>query len=363
MLSGQSTSVQGTFSYPLFVILKTEFSIQMFGTSFLKIGQYLTAGCSERSSQLGEVMASIFGSSQTKKLSTQNVAVARAAMPAHATPTLAMKPVAAAKGHLPSSEIHGRTLKLKEIVSRRSLNESQRRKLCYEIGHAVLDHSRVMKSPNFSVTSAFDLRHMAELYDRFFFESHCLALAGHFGINFRWSKRMTSTGGKTVRTTHLERRSGVLHTRYEIVLSAPLLFQTFADLQRPIRVTGVLCTNRLQAMQRILEHELIHLVEMLVWGDSCCAAPQFQSIAGRLFGHTEHKHDLITQQERAARKFNIRVGSRVMFQHEGARHVGTVNRITRRATILVVDAQGQLYDDGLRYRKFYVPLSHLQPAP
>lgn len=248
---------------------------------------------------------------------------------------------------------------LKELVSRQTVAEAERRRRCYQIGQDVLHQSSTMKSNNFSVAGVRDLQRMAEMYDRAFFGGHCLALANHFGMRFRLSKRMTSTGGKTVRTTHTDRRTTLQQTRYEIVLSATLLFQTFGDLQRPIRVTGVLCTNRLQAMQRILEHELIHLVEMLVWDDSCCAAPRFQSIARRLFGHTEHKHDLITQQERAARKFNVRVGSRVKFQHEGATYVGTVNRITRRATILVEDPSGQLYDDGMRYRKFYVPISHL----
>lgn len=263
---------------------------------------------------------------------------------------------------LADHEVRQRTLALREIVSRRRLAEGDRRRLCYQIGQQTLASSRAMKSPNFLLTTTNDLQGMAERYDDFFFEGHCLAVARHFGMQFRWSKRMTSTGGKTVRTTHTHRQSGKQHTHYEIVLSTPLLFQTFGDLQRPIRVTGLLCTNRLQAMQRILEHELIHLAEMLVWEDSCCAAARFQSIASRLFGHTEHKHDLITQRERAARKFNIQVGSRVYFQHEGGRHVGTVNRITRRATVLVADPTGQLYDDGERYRKYYVPLSHLRPA-
>ena len=266
------------------------------------------------------------------------------------------------RGQLDSKELLHRTQELKQIVSRRTWSVGQRAQVCDEIGGQVIGNSRSMQHVNFSATQASDLQRMAELYDREFLDSHCLTIARHHGIQFRWSKRMTSTGGKTVRTTHVDRQTGQPVVRYEIVLSAPLLFQTFSDLQRPIRVTGVLCSNRLQAMQRILEHEMIHLVEMLVWKDSCCAASRFQSIAGRLFGHTEHKHDLITQQERAAHKFNIRVGSRVRFQYEGARYSGTVNRITRRATVLVLDASGQLYQDGKRYRKFYVPLSHLRPA-
>lgn len=260
------------------------------------------------------------------------------------------------------SEFRARKDRLRDIVCHRRLEASDAKALTGEIGRKVLNVSRVMRCNNFTLTSNVDLQRMAELYDRYFFDGHCLTLARHQGMQFRWSKRMTSTGGKTVRTVHTDRRTGLQQTKYEIVLSATLLFQTFSDLKRPIRVTGLLCNNRMQAMQRILEHELIHLVEMLVWEDSCCAAPRFQAIAGRLFGHTEHKHDLITQQERAASKFNIRVGSHVQFRHEGSWYKGTVNRITRRATVLVTDASGQLYDDGARYSKYYVPISHLRPA-
>lgn len=251
---------------------------------------------------------------------------------------------------------------LKAIVSQRAFSGEQRERMWAEIAQTVLAKSKVMRSDNFQVTSGADLQRMAELYDEKFFDGHALAVARSHGIEFRWSKRMTSNGGKTVRYVQAARRGESPATRYEIVLSATLLFQTFGDVQRPVRVTGLLCKNRLQAMQRILEHEMIHLIEMLVWEDSCCAAPRFQTIAGRMFGHTEHKHNLITQQERASEKFNVRVGSHVQFTLDGTRYVGIVNRITRRATVLVVDPQGQLYGDGKRYRKFYVPLSHLELA-
>jgi hypothetical protein len=250
---------------------------------------------------------------------------------------------------------------LADVITRRVMPEPQLRKLSHEIGECVLASSRAMQDANFSATSPRDLERMAEMYDALFFESRLLPLARHYNMSFRWSNRMTSAGGKTIRTGHRHQRTGELVVQYEIALSASLLFQTFRDLQRPIRVTGMVCTNRLQAMQRILEHELVHLAEMLVWDDSCCSAARFQGIAGRMFGHTEHKHELVTQHERAAKKYNIRVGSRVTFLFEGQQLVGKVNRITRRATVLVQDPQGQRYSDGLAYRKYYIPLSHLEP--
>lgn len=257
---------------------------------------------------------------------------------------------------------HPEREQLQGIVSRMKISEQDRRVKCLEIGERVMASSKAIDSPNFRSIAVADLRLMAELYDAAFFEGACLSLARRFGMSFRWSSRMTSAGGKTIRTTMRDVATGQPQVKYEIALSSTLLFQTFSDLQRPIRVTGVLCTNRLQAMQRILEHEMVHLAEMLVWDESCCAAPRFQGIAHRMFSHTEHRHELITQQERAATKFNVRVGSMVTFQHEGKRYIGSVNRITRRATVLVCDLGGQLYSDGKRYRKFYVPIVQLKPV-
>ncbi len=226
----------------------------------------------------------------------------------------------------------------------------------------VLQHSRAMADENFSATSVADLRLMSELYDSIYFDSSCIALAKHYGMAFRWSSRMTRAGGKTTRTVRRAtlRRAAEIH--YEITLSSSLLFQTFQDDSRPIKVCGRPCHHRLEAMQRIVEHEAIHLAEMLVWIDSDCAAGRFQAIANRLFGHTEHRHELVTQRERAAKLFDIRVGSRVYFMHDGHPVQGVVNRITRRATVLVESPQGEMYSNHKRYLKYYVPISGLKPS-
>jgi hypothetical protein len=116
----------------------------------------------------------------------------------------------------------------------------------------------------------------------------------------------------------------------------------------------------LDALQRIFEHELVHLVENLCWGHSDCAALRFQDVARRFFGHSSHTHNLITRRERAAAS-GIRVGSRVMFRFENRELSGRVNRITKRATVLVEDPAGAPYSDGLRYKAYYVPIRLLQP--
>ena len=87
---------------------------------------------------------------------------------------------------------------------------------------------------------------------------------------------------------------------YEIAIASSMLFDSFREADRRITACGVECQDRLEALQRIFEHELVHLGEQLCWGASDCSAARFQEIAGRLFLHRAHTHNLITRRERAA---------------------------------------------------------------
>ncbi|MEI8212602.1 MAG: hypothetical protein WCI02_10665 [Planctomycetota bacterium] len=223
----------------------------------------------------------------------------------------------------------------------------------------VLEQSQTMDGENFRRISDLDLERMAEAYDRQFFQGLCLPLARSFGLHFRLSSRMTRAGGKTTRQVFRTSTGKDAGTRFEIALSTNLLFQSFRRKGDRTRVCGIECTDRLSAMQRVVEHEMIHLCEMLVWIQSDCSARRFQGIAHRLFQHTEHRHELVTPQERAIREFDIRPGTRVEFEANGMRRCGIVNRITTRATVLVPDLSGPRYNDGHHYAKYYVPIQQL----
>ena len=250
---------------------------------------------------------------------------------------------------------------LAELLYRPHTHWTQRDTWQSAIGNKILNASKAMETRNFQRIAKQDLERMAEAYDQQFFGGLCLPLARSFGLSFRLSSRMTRAGGKTTRTVFRGTRSKPSHTHYEIALSTSLLFQSFRKKGDTIRVCGYECDDRLTAMQRIVEHEMIHLCEMLAWIQSDCSAGRFQSIARNMFGHTEHRHELITQQERAATEFNIRAGARVAFPFEGTVLQGVVNRITRRATILVEDLRGTRYSNGKRYLKYYVPIHQLRP--
>jgi hypothetical protein len=229
----------------------------------------------------------------------------------------------------------------------------------------VLDRSEHVRSGNFESIAVADLRLLFDDYDAEFFEGLLGRMLGEDcggRITLRLSDRMTRAAGKTIRR-QVKQRDGwrvIAGSEYEIAISTLLLFQTFDDIERPVTVTGLACRDRLEALQRIFEHELLHLAEFLAEGRSSCAQDQFQGLSRAIFGHASSVHDLVTPREIAAKAHAIRQGDLVAFDHDGTTRVGRINRITKRATVLVEDPAGRLFSDGRRYATFYVPVDRLR---
>ncbi|QDU98132.1 hypothetical protein [Lignipirellula cremea] len=252
-------------------------------------------------------------------------------------------------------------LNLQNLLRTKRLTQAEIEANRQRFYRTALEDSSYLDAGNFSKIHVSDIERLFHQYDQGVLAGLCRQSLGDTPLTFRLSSRMTSAGGTT---THQFKRQGNKKKTisYEIAISTTLLFQTFRDVERPIQVSGVTCRDRLEALQRVMEHEITHLCEMLAWGDSQCSQARFQTIARTLYGHRDHRHGLITQHERAATRFNIRSGDRVTFQVEGRVLQGFVNRITRRATVLVEDPKGSPYQDGKRYSKYYVPLPLLKRA-
>jgi hypothetical protein len=248
---------------------------------------------------------------------------------------------------------------LLQILASTSLDSQTAAARAAQIHATVLNKSKYLSDPNFGRIHTTDLALLFAEYDTAFFGGQIKRTLGEEPLSFGLSKRMTSSGGKTTKVTH--RLTG--KRRYEISVATTILFNCFSDLDhRPITACGIVCRDRLDALQRIMEHEITHLVEMLLWTKSSCAQDRFHSITRRFFGHLENKHNLITPRERAAVKFGIRPGSKVRFRFDGAQYTGVVNRVSKRATVLVEDPRGQRYTNGKHYAKFYVPVQSLEPV-
>ncbi len=251
-----------------------------------------------------------------------------------------------------------RLKQLADEVLSQTFDSSQIDRWQSEIHSQTVQLSRSIDKPNFSRVGRDDLVRMIRMYDDRFFGGRVLPMAKAEGLSFGLSSRMTKVAGKLVTNYPNGDYNG--RRQFELILSSSLLFQTFEESDRSVEVTGRPCRDRLEAMQRVAEHEFVHLIEMLIWNAGTCSQSRFQSIAKRYFKHTDYRHDLITQRERALMKFNIRVGDTVQFLHDGHTLTGRVNRITRRATILVQSRKGELFSDGTRYQRYYVPLDKLQ---
>lgn len=239
-----------------------------------------------------------------------------------------------------------------------------RQRLIYE---TLLARSALLQTGNFESIGGDDLKSLLELYNTEFFGGLLTTMVREDSggeVALRLSSRLTRAAGKTI----LRRKSvknpfgGFVRSHYEIAISTLLLFQSFDGGNRSVTIGGIICRDRLEALQRIFEHELIHLAEFLAWGKSSCSAANFKNLSGQIFGHVGVHHDLITPREVAAEKHGVRTGDLVYFEIDGRKVSGRVNRITKRATVLQEDPTGRLFSDGRRYLTFYVPLALLNKA-
>lgn len=252
--------------------------------------------------------------------------------------------------------------KLLNIVRRRQLSLAARQDAAHSVYQHMLTNSRLCKNGNFKEICNSDLGLLFHVTDEQYFDGHVGRLCEQKAsrpLSFRLSTRMTTSGGMTTMQTLKQRHSRSVE--FEIAIATTPLFATFQD-ETTALVSGLACKDRLEALQRIMEHEMVHLIEMLIWNDSNRSANPFKTIVNRFFGHTESNHQLMTPRDIARKRLGISPGDAVTFKIEGRQLKGHVNRITKRATILVADPRGKLYDDGQKYHKYYVPLQNLKRA-
>jgi len=220
----------------------------------------------------------------------------------------------------------------------------------------MLNNSENVCEGNFTQISVVDLKFLFDQYNKEFFSGlleDLLDKEEKSELSFRISSRMTKSGGST---SKIVKQDQII---YKISISSYLLFQSFLNIKRTIRINGIICKDRLEALQRIFEHEIIHLLELLLYGDSNCSSDRFNTLAKKFFLHTDNKHQLITQEETAYFKFGLEVGDKVSFEYNNKTYIGIINRITKRATVLVKDNENSKHANKEGLLKFYIPLSIL----
>jgi predicted SprT family Zn-dependent metalloprotease len=227
-----------------------------------------------------------------------------------------------------------------------------------EVRRALIAQSKNIDSGVINRMADSDLRLLFELYDAVFLERYfAMNFAG--SITFSLSARMSKSAGKTIYPKNLKSLKPD-QEKYELRMGIVLFFK-YDQLSRDKKVNGLRTGDSLEAFQLVFEHELCHLIELHFYRESNCKRERFKTIARNLFGHTESYHQLPTSGEIAEEKYNLRVGDRVVFTCETGKVEGVIQRINKRATVMVPDKKGDYRDQqGQRYAKWYVPLPLLK---
>ncbi len=193
---------------------------------------------------------------------------------------------------------------------------------------------------------------MLALYDAHFLTGF-LAQQTIAEVRILPSLRMTRSAG----TCNIL-RAGRGTARVEIRMGVDFYYRM---AEGPFVVDGLTCDTPLAAFLCVLEHELCHVLDFLLYKKPEGHGPRFHALVSGLFGHIKHTHDLPTRAQAAAEQ-GVGVGQWVRFAYQDGELMGRVTRVGKTATVMVQDDAGAWCDNaGQRYSKYRVTPGHLHP--
>ncbi|NLJ33340.1 MAG: hypothetical protein GX349_01935 [Firmicutes bacterium] len=220
--------------------------------------------------------------------------------------------------------------------------------------------SKNIKSGTMDCISPLDLHILYEHYDKIFFKSW-------FRDNFKGqilyelSPRMTKSAGKTKCPKNIGQMQPD-EVKVIIAIGVDFFFK-YNQLVGSKNVCGLETHNGLEALQIVFEHELIHVLEFLLFHTSSCNKQRFKETAKNIFGHSQSHHHIPTNLTLAREKYGINIGDKVQFVFKDKPLTGLLVNVTKRATVMVENLAGEYVDkNGTKYEKYYVPLERLAKA-
>ena len=149
----------------------------------------------------------------------------------------------------------------------------QKRKQIFE---EFLELSENVEDGNFKTISTYDLKLLFELYDKVFFHSD-FRNQYEGSLRFSFSKRMTRSAGLTLcpqNISTLQPKDVIIEFRFGINF-----FFNYDLSHKEKFVSGVKTHNALEALQLVLEHEICHVIEFILYHRSSCKGKRFKTIA------------------------------------------------------------------------------------
>lgn len=227
-----------------------------------------------------------------------------------------------------------------------------------QVGMILKVTSANIKDNQINTLEVSDLHLLFNAYDQVFFHYW---FRDHFAglIKLSLSKRMTKSAGITICPKKIaEIAAKELTIEIRIGVDFFLKYDQAAD---PVNVCGLATNNSLQALQLVMEHEICHVIEFVLYHSSSCKKPRFKTMAANCFGHTSSLHQLPTIRQLASSRLGIKIGDRVAFVYEHRELKGIISNINKNATVMVPEKRGVFADKhGKRYTKYYVALNLLK---
>jgi hypothetical protein len=229
-----------------------------------------------------------------------------------------------------------------------------------EHGNSMVDVTRMMSASATTADTPRTLKSMAmaivSAINTVWFENQLLAQFST-GNYFSDERPLFSVAASTAMTRiggHIKRTSDKLAgAHYELSVSVPVVTKACTDGRTYELAGGLRHHSRLDVLQHIVEHELVHLLVALVGGIRERAhGLEFRTLASNLFGHTEHTHRIgmaapgdetaTSAAAVVAAPFNFRIGDRVCCERAGTWYHGNILAIHRKNADVLMAKDGKL---------------------
>jgi hypothetical protein len=227
-----------------------------------------------------------------------------------------------------------------------------------QIAQLFMEKSKNVNSSSITRISHNDAELLFDLYNEIFFYGQFTS--GYQGkLEFSFSERFTRSAGKTYcRISKSKSKLG--ETTIEIRMGTDFFFR-FNETEGDKIVCGILASSGLEAFQLVFEHEMVHALEFIYFGNSSCGRKRFKTIAKDIFGHSSSYHQLPTRRTTVQKSLGYKIGDIIVFFFKNKEYRGILYNINKRATVMVRDTAGAFIDQqGNRYTKYYVPLNLLK---
>lgn len=225
------------------------------------------------------------------------------------------------------------------------------------VKEGLFKRSNNIKNAEFVVASDADIDILYNLYDEIFFNSW---FKHNFKgkIKFTLSRQLKRAAGNTKVMKKFEQLRPE-DVEFQIKISINHLVN-FDKVDRDKHVGGIEVKNKLDSLMLVLEHELCHVIEFLIYKESNCKKERFKNLIYNIFGHNETTHGLVSIKEANYKDYGFLVGDEIKFIYNDILMDGIISRINKRATVMTKNEQGKYIDKkGQRYAKYYVPLNVL----